>query len=50
MSAGQTSGPVLNPQFIQQFPPNGAIPGSEVSYDMTTDLVMVGFKYLFNSN
>jgi len=49
MSAGKTTGPVLNPQFAQQFP-NGAIPGSEISYDMNTDLIMVGFKYLFNSN
>lgn len=46
-SAGQTSGLILNPQFIQQYPPNGTIPGSDVSYDMTTDLLMAGFKYLF---
>ncbi|MCE2611746.1 outer membrane protein transport protein [Flavobacteriaceae bacterium D16] len=44
-SGGATSGPLLNPQFISQFPPNGAIPGSEVSYDMTTDMVMFGFSY-----
>ncbi|MFP8489830.1 OmpP1/FadL family transporter [Gracilimonas sp. Q87] len=48
MSAGKTSGPVLNPQLAQQYP-NGAIPGSEISYDMNTDLIMVGFKYLFSS-
>ncbi|WP_437397389.1 OmpP1/FadL family transporter [Flagellimonas lutimaris] len=40
-SGDATSGPVLNPQFIQNFPPYGAIPGSEVSYDMTTS--MLGF-------
>ncbi|GAA4815613.1 OmpP1/FadL family transporter [Litoribaculum gwangyangense] len=47
-SDGKTSGPLLNPMFIQNSPPYGAIPGSDVSYDMTTDLVMIGFKYIFN--
>ncbi len=46
-SGGKTSGPLLNPNFIQNYPPYGAIPGSEVSYDMTTDLLMVGFNYTF---
>jgi long-chain fatty acid transport protein len=44
-SGGATSGPVLSPLAVQNFPPNGAIPGSEVSYDMTTDMVMFGFSY-----
>jgi long-chain fatty acid transport protein len=44
-STGKTSGQILNPIFIQNSPPYGAIPGSEVSYDMTTDLIMVGFSY-----
>ncbi len=44
-SGGATSGPVLSPLAIQNFPPNGAIPGSEVAYDMTTDMVMFGFSY-----
>lgn len=35
-SNGKTSGPLLNPMFIQNFPPYGAIPGSDVSYDMNT--------------
>ena len=48
-SAGKTTGQILNPMFIQNFPPYGAIPGSEVSYDMTTDMVMVGFSYKFRS-
>ncbi|MEL0456875.1 outer membrane protein transport protein [Flavobacteriaceae bacterium SZ-1-7] len=47
-SGGKTSGQILNPMFAQSYPPYGAIPGSNVSYDMTTDLVMVGFKYIFN--
>ena len=41
-SGDATSGPVLNPQFIQNFPPYGAIPGSNVSYDMTTSMIGVG--------
>lgn len=48
-SGGKASGPVLNPKFIQNSPPYGAIPGSDISYDMTTDLIMIGFKYVFNS-
>ncbi len=44
-STGSTTGRLLNPQFISQFPPYGAIPGSEVSYDMTTDMIMFGFSY-----
>ncbi|MEZ4875311.1 MAG: outer membrane protein transport protein [Flavobacteriaceae bacterium] len=47
MSNGATSGPLLNPMFIQNFPPYGAIPGSEVSYEMTTSMVMVGMSYTF---
>jgi long-chain fatty acid transport protein len=47
-SGGKTTGQLLNPQFIQNFPPFGAIPGSEVSYDMTTSMIMVGFSYTFN--
>jgi long-chain fatty acid transport protein len=46
-SGGKTSGQVLNPMFIQNSPPYGAIPGSEVSYDMTTDMIMVGISYTF---
>lgn len=47
-SSGNTSGPLLNPMFASSSNPYGAIPGSEVSYKMTTDLVMVGLKYTFN--
>lgn len=46
-SGSATSGPVLNPQLIPNFPPYGAVPMSNVSYDMTTDLFMVGFNYTF---
>jgi len=44
-SGDATSGPILNPQFIPVSPPYGAIPGSEVSYDMTTSMVMFGVNY-----
>lgn len=49
-SSGSTSGPLLNPMFAQQFPPYGAIPGSEVSYDMTTAMVMFGVSFDLNSS
>ena len=48
-SGGKTSGEILNPQFISNYPPYGAIPGSNVSYDMSTDLFMIGFNYTFKS-
>jgi len=46
-SGGKTTGQLLNPMFIGAYPPYGAIPGSEVSYDMTTSMVMFGFSYTF---
>jgi long-chain fatty acid transport protein len=47
-SGGKTTGQILNPMFIGNGNPLGAIPGSEVSYDMTTSMIMVGFSYTFN--
>jgi len=47
-SDGKTSGPLLNPMFATSSNPYGAIPGSNVSYDMTTDLIMLGVSYTFN--
>ncbi len=46
-SNGSTSGPLNNPMFIEYYPPYGAIPGSEVSYDMTTSMIMLGASYTF---
>lgn len=46
-SAGATSGPLLNPMMITASNPYGAIPNSNVSYKMTTDLIMVGINYSF---
>lgn len=45
MSSGKTSGPLLNPLLSSGSNPYGAIPGSMVSYDMKTDLIMFGISY-----
>lgn len=47
-SSGSTSGPLLSPMMIGPANPYGAIPGSDVSYKMTTDLIMVGIQYNLN--
>lgn len=44
-SGDATSGSILDPTLVQDFPPYGAIPGSQVSYDMTTSMVMFGINY-----
>lgn len=46
-SSGKTSGPLLNPMMQENDNPYGAVPGSNVSYKMTTDLVMIGINYAF---
>jgi long-chain fatty acid transport protein len=46
-SGDKTSGKILDPRFIGSNPPYGAIPGSNVSYDMTTSMVMIGVSYTF---
>jgi long-chain fatty acid transport protein len=47
-SGGKTTGSMLDPSLVSASNPYGAIPGSSVSYDMTTDLVMFGFSYKLN--
>jgi len=54
-SGGSTTGPILNPLPVPfggpwdaNNNPLGIVPGSEVSYDMTTSMIMVGFSYTFN--
>ncbi|MBC2838819.1 OmpP1/FadL family transporter [Robiginitalea sp. SC105] len=44
-SGDATAGPVYSPQLIGDIPPYGAVPGSEVSYEMTTSMLMVGAQY-----
>lgn len=46
-SGSATSGPLLNPMMISQSNPYGTVPGSNVSYKMTTDLIMFGINYSF---
>ncbi len=47
MSSGKTSGKILNPMMISADNPYGAIPGSEVAYDMTTDMILIGASFSF---
>jgi long-chain fatty acid transport protein len=46
-SGGSTSGPLLSPMMASPSNPYGAIPGSEVSYKMTTDMFMIGLNFTF---
>ncbi len=46
-SGGATSGPLYNPMLIQNFPPLGEVPMSNVSYEMTTSMIMFGINYAF---
>lgn len=47
MSDGETSGQLLNPMLIDEGNPLGKVPNSEVSYEMTTDLILLGIDYKF---
>ena len=47
MSGDKTSGPMLNPMMISADNPYGAVPDSDVSYDMTTDLIILGASFSF---
>lgn len=47
-SNGATEGQLLSPLAISPSNPLGTIPGSNVSYEMTTSMVMIGVSYTFN--
>jgi len=47
-SGDATEGQLLNPMQITPNNPLGAIPGTTVSYEMTTSMIMVGLNYTFN--
>jgi long-chain fatty acid transport protein len=47
-SDGKTSGQMLNPMMASSSNPYGAVPGTTVAYEMTTDLVMFGISYKFD--
>jgi long-chain fatty acid transport protein len=44
-SGDPTVGQLLNPQLISADNPLGAVPGSEVSYKMSTDMIMLGVNF-----
>lgn len=46
-SSGETKGSLLNPMMASASNPYGAIPGSSVSYEMTTSMVQLGLDYKF---
>ncbi len=47
-SGDATQGQLLDPSQITPSNPLGKIPGTTVSYDMTTSMIMVGVNYTFN--
>lgn len=46
-SGGSTSGPLLSPMLKDPGNPYGIVPGTNVSYKMSTDMVMIGINYSF---
>lgn len=46
-SSGATSGPLLSPMMQSSSNVYGAVPGSSVSYKMTTDMIMLGVNFSF---
>ncbi|MDV7187545.1 outer membrane protein transport protein [Lutibacter sp. TH_r2] len=46
-SDGKTEGSMLSPMAIAPTNPTGAIPGTKVGYEMTTDLITIGVSYKF---
>lgn len=47
-SGDKTEGTMLSPMAISPTNPLGAIPGTKVGYEMTTDMVMIGVSYTFS--
>lgn len=47
-SGGKTEGPMLNPMMASAQDPYGAVPGTSIGYEMTTDMLMFGISYNFN--
>ncbi len=46
-SGGKTEGEMLNPMMISETEPYGAMTGTKVGYEMSTDLIMMGISYTF---
>ena len=47
-SGGKTEGQMLNPMMASASNPYGAVPGTNVGYEMSTDMVMLGLTYTFS--
>lgn len=47
ISGEATRGPIYSPLLAGTSPPYGPVPGSEVSFDMTTAMGMIGLNYTF---
>jgi len=47
-SDGKTEGQLMNPMMASASNPYGAIPGTKVGYEMTTDMIMLGLTYTFS--
>ena len=47
-SGGKTEGNLLSPMMASPSNPYGAIPGTKVGYEMTTDMIMLGLTYTFS--
>ncbi|ULC57851.1 outer membrane protein transport protein [Flaviramulus sp. BrNp1-15] len=47
-SNGSTEGQILSPFMASPANPLGAIPGSSISYEMTTSMIQFGISYTFN--
>ncbi|MDG2194326.1 MAG: outer membrane protein transport protein [Polaribacter sp.] len=46
-SGGKTEGNLLSPMAVTPSNPYGALPGTKVAYEMTTDMMMLGITYTF---
>ena len=46
-SNGKTEGEMLSPMAISASEPYGAMTGTKVGYEMSTDLIMIGISYTF---
>lgn len=47
-SDGKTEGNLLSPMAASGSNPYGALPGTKVGYEMSTDLIQFGINYVFN--
>ena len=47
-SGDKTEGEMLNPMMASASNPYGAVPGTKVGYEMSTDMVMLGLTYTFS--